>query len=41
LSGKIVASMSLNFNGRTLAGNFAVCVVQFTDKAQALYRIDL
>jgi hypothetical protein len=41
LSGKTVASMRLNFNGRTLAGNFAVCVVTFLDKSQVLYRIDL
>jgi hypothetical protein len=41
LSGKTVDSMGLNFTGRTLAGNFAVCVVQFTDNSQALYRIDL
>jgi hypothetical protein len=41
LDGKIVGLVKLSANGRTLAGNFAVCTVYFTDGSTVLYRIDL
>lgn len=41
LDGKKVGAAQLNKNGRSLAGNFAVCVVLFEGGSTALYRIDL
>ena len=41
LDGKTITGLSLNENGRTIAGNYVVFIATFSDTSKALYRVDL